>query len=407
MAGSYSCTAVSNGFIAQTGRFSGALYRKLAPSGPWLAGTPRGEWEDEMGKILSNILFERTVPSADPTKWVDEVFSDGASNDACLPTPEILNWGQTSRPYQVQARNIQTPEFCVEDLRSDHEIAQMVNALMENLKWGTGYVWEDRDQHEYIRLCDHKVTEVGDSVFDLDATTFDVNNPPTSDLTAGTLEQIYEALGLDGAHVEDSIGKTSDTGQPVYELYTDAVTARNLIRSDPDLKQMFEYAYMGSGAKSPLIATLGTPFAWDGYRFVNVAFPERYNQPGGPGNPYVRVYPYKDPALTATKGYKQDKNLAYQYAQYQISPVHIRSVFTQLVKRPISSIGKFKFDPVKYTGDFQALNIADKNCNPRGTKMFLDAIFASASEPGNTYLGYSIFHKHCPAKRNLRTSCYS
>lgn len=357
-----------------------------------------------MGKILSNILFERTVPSADPTKWVDEVFSDGASADACLPTPEILNWGQTSRPYQVQARNIQTPEFCVEDLRSDHEIASMVNALLENLKWGTGYVWEDRNQHEYIRLSDHKVTEGDGGVFNLDATAFDAANPPTSTLTPGTLEQIYQALELDGGSVDGAVGRTMDTSRPVYDLYTDMVTARDIIRSDPDLRTSFNFAYEGMGQKAPLLAALGTPFSWDGYRFVSVAFPERYNIVGGE---YVRVYPYKDPTLTATKGYKQDKNLAYQYAEYQISVVHIRSVYKQLVKRPISSIGKFKFDPVKYTGDFQALNIKDRKCNPRGTKMFLDAIFASASEPGNTYLGYAILHKSCPPIRKLRGSCYS
>src|SRR6266436_6189151 len=128
------CTTITNGFIAETGRITGELYRKLAPSNPWLAGTPRGEWKDGMGKILNNIIFERTVPSADPTKWVDEVFSDGVSNDACLPTAEVQQWGQTSRPYNVQARNLQTPEFCVEDLRSDYEIEQMIGALMNNLE---------------------------------------------------------------------------------------------------------------------------------------------------------------------------------------------------------------------------------------------------------------------------------
>jgi len=409
---SYTCDAVSNGFIAESGRFSGELYRKLAPAGPWLAGTPRGEWVDGMGKILNNIIFERTVPATDgggpggtSTKWIDEVFSDGSSTDACLPTPEIQNWGQTSRAYNVQARNLQTPEFCVEDLRSDYDIEKMIDALLNNLEWGTGYCWEDRNQHEYIRLCAHKVTETANAGFDIDGqTSFDfVNNPPTSKLTVGTLEAVYEALLSDGASLESN-GRTNTTNQPVFDLYTDGVTMRDLIRQDPDLRQDFRFAYEGSMQASPLLMTLGTPWSWDGFRFVHVLFPERYNVSGGTTQ---RVPPFLDPQLTATKGYKQDRNPAYKFGQYQISVVHIPSVYRQLVKRPIGQLGKFKFDPVRYTGDFQILRILDRKCNPRGTKLFLDAIFASASEPGMTHLGWAIAHKNCLPLRIIHTSCYS
>ena len=409
---SYTCDTIANGFIAESGRFSGELYRKVAPSGPWLAGTPRGEWKDGMGKILNNILFERTVPATDTSgpgaasnKWVDEVFSDGSSNDACLPTPEIQNWGQTSRPYNVQVRNLQTPEFCVEDLRSDYDIEKMIDALLSNLEWGTGYVWEDRNRHEYIRLAEHKVTETGNTGFDIDGQiAFDlVNNPPTSRLTMGTLEWIYEQLEADGASLQSN-GRTNSTSRPVYDLYTDSVTMRDLIRQDPNLRDDFRWAYAGKMETSPLLQTLGTPWSWDGFRFVHDRFPERYNVVNGQA---VRVPPYLDPQQTATKGYKQDRNPAYKFAQYQISVIHIPAVYKQLVKRPISQLGKFKFDPVKYTGDFQMLRIADKKCNPRGTKLFLDAIFASASEPGLTYLGWSIAHKVCPPLRTTYPSCYS
>jgi hypothetical protein len=367
---------------------------------------------DGMGKILNNIMFERTVPATDntnpgaaSTKWTDEVFSDGSTNDACLPTPEIQQWGQTSRSYNVQARNLQTPEFCVEDLRSDYDIERMIDALLNNLEWGTGYVWEDRDRHEYIRLCDHKVTETANAGFDIDGqTTFDlVNNPPVSKLTVGTLEWIHEALDADGGGLESN-GRTNTTNETVYDLYTDGVTIRDLIRQDPELRQDFRFAYEGKMQTSPLLQPLGTPWSWNGYRFVKDMFPERYNVSG---STVTRVDPFLDPQQTATKGYKQDRNPAYKFSKYQISCVHIPSVFRQLVKRPIGQLGKFKFDPVKYTGDFQILRILDKICNPRGTKLFLDAIFASASEPGMTHLGYAIAHLNCPPLRTTHVSCYS
>lgn len=363
-----------------------------------------------MGKILSNILFERTVPSSGtntpgnaPSTWVDEVFSDG-DTDACLPTPEVLQWGQTSRSYQVQARNLQTPEFCVEDLRSDYDIGKMVNALLKNLEFSTGYVWEDRNRNEYIRLSDHKITETGVDGFDIDGqTSFDPLTPPTSRLTVGTLEMIYQALELDGASMYGSVGRTTGTDRPVYELYTDPVTARDLLRQDPELREDARFAYEGMGDRSPLIMGLGGLSTWNGFRFVYDKFPERYNIVGGA---FVRVPPYLDPVAT-TKGVKQDRNPAYKFAQYQISVVHIKDVYRQLVKRPISNLGGLKFDPVKYTGDFKVLNILDKVCNPRGTKPFMDAIFASASEPGLTHLGYACLHLNCPPRRTVYTSCYS
>lgn len=406
---SYTCDAISNLFIAESGRFSGDLYRKLAPSSIWAANTPRGQWTDGMGKTLSNILFERTVPTsttsktpgAVDSKWVADAFSDG-NVDACLPTPEILDSGQTTRSYNIVARNLQSREFCVEDLRSDHDIVSMINALNSNFQWSTNYVWDDFDRSEYIRVADHKVTESANVGFNLDATSFDlVNNPPTSKLTVGTLEQMYDYLLWNGAGVE--VMGTNDTGRPILDLFTDATTQRDLIRQDPDLREDFRFAYEGQGVNMPLLKSRGSAFTWNGYRFITDTFPERYNVSGAT---VTRVLPYKDVEST-TKGFKQEVNPAYRFAQYQISVIHIASVFKQLVKQPISTLGKFKFDPVKYTGDFQMLNIKDKKCNPRGTKMFLDAIFAAATEPGNTHLGVAIAHLNCPPIRKIYGSCYS
>lgn len=405
-----SCDAISNAFIAETGRFSGDLYRKLAPSSIWMANTPRGQWMDGRGKTLSNILFERTVPTSTTAKgpgeadakWVAEAFSDGASVDACLPTPEVLDTGQTTRSFNVVSRNLQSREFCVEDLRSDYEVVSMINALNQNFQWATSYTWDDLDRSEYIRIADHKITETGDATFNLDATSFDlVNNPPTSRLTVGTLEQIYDYLMWNGAGVE-AMG-TNGTGKRVLDLYTDNTTMRDLIRQDPDLREDFRFAYEGQGLNMPLIKNRGETFTWNGYRLINDMFPERYNVVDGAA---VRVLPYLNAADT-TKGKKQEVNPNYRFAQYQVSVIHIPSVYTQLVKRPISQLGSFKFDPVKYTGDFAMLNWGDKECNPRRTKMFLDAIFAAATEPGNTHLGASVLHLNCPPLRNVVTTCYS
>lgn len=401
----YTCDAVNNAFIAFSGYLSPTIQSKVAPNQrPWFISTPRSKWEEGMGVVHNSILWERTVPTDTGLEWTDSNFSDNTSNptvDRCLMDPEIVHFGQSQRSMHVQRRNIQTEEFCVEDFRDDFQIGKTLDGVARNLTWITNYVWESRIRHEYIRVSDHKVTE--GAVFDLGATAFDPANPPTSTLTLGTLEQIFNWLLLDGAAVEGAVGSMSG-GRPVFDLMTDFNTSRDLIRQDPLIREDFRYAYMGKGVDSPLLGALGSEVAYDGFRHVYDPFPERYDIEGGV---YVRRYPYKDPS-TATKGVKQDLDPRYLYAAFQISEIKIPSVMMLQIPEPISMPGGgLKFDPVNYMGDFQWLNIKDKKCNPRGTKGFFDAVFASATDPGLTHHGFAIMHKNCPPLRKLRTSCYS
>jgi hypothetical protein len=71
-------------------------------------------------------------------------------------------------------------------------------------------------------------------------------------------------------------------------------------------------------------------------------------------------------------------------------------------KGPIAGMN---FNAVSWMGDFDFLVILDKVCNPRGNKGFFDALFASASEPGLTHLGFTVDHLNCRPKRRLVTTC--
>lgn len=396
-----SCDAINNLFVAMTNYIQPMMARKGAPSArPWQTSTPRSTWENGMGLIHNSLVFERTVPDDEGDEWVNAAFSDGSSADNCLQTPETIHFGQTNRTLRVQRRNIQTEEICVEDLRDDFQVTQVLEGVAANLDFVRNYVWESRDQSEYIRLCDHKITEKAS--FNIDASAFDLaGDPPTSRLTLGTLEQIYQRLIMEGAQGDGAVGYAMSSGMPVFQLFTDPNTSRDLIRQDESIREDFRFAFEGQGMNSPLIQALGTMHSFDGYRHVWNPFPQRFDLAGN------RVQPY-DSASATTKGYKQNVRDAYTYAPYQISVVHIPTVFTQRVPTTITSPGGgLRFDPVSYMGDFKWLNITDKTCNPRGTKGFFDAIFASASDPGNTWLGFSIVHLNCPPLRNLKPSCYS
>lgn len=398
----YTTGEITNQFYALTGQVSSRLWNKVAPVDPWSAYTPRGEWPEGLGWIINNMMLERTTTDSETgTEWISAAPStttlEGGPFNNCQPTQEILKFGQTLRTFQVARRNIQTDDFCISDLMNDFQVEKVLNNVMDILTYVTEWVWSNRIQNEYSRLCDHKVTE--GSPFDLDATSVDPTKPPDSRLIQGTLEQIYIKLIMDGAYMnEGSVGKGVND-QPIFQLFTDANTSRDLIRQDPELRMDFRYA-----DPDKLINPLGTPYSYNGFKHTWIKFPPRWYLVNGA---WVRQYPFKAPTAT-TKGWKRAIDPAYIYAPYQDSFVFIPTVQTMLMERPKTNPGgKVAFDYASHMGDFTFNVIKHRKDNPRGEMGFFDALYASAHEPGMTHLGWVIRHLSCPSLRSYKPSCYS
>lgn len=399
----YTCDTVRDLLIRLSGQISDRIYNKGATVGPWVAATPRGEWMDGMGTTQNNILWERTAPGDLGTEWVDNQVSDNSSVDACNITPETLRFGQTERSMSLQRRRLDTEDICFEDLRSSFMFERFMSQLQNNLSFVSNYVWDSRARDEYIRLAGHKLTEK--AVLDINATTTSAAVPPTSRLTWGTLEQIWDFLEAEGAGQDGvSVGNSGPASRPVFDLFTDSNTQRSLIRDDPELREDFRFAYEGQGINSPLLQQRGGSYTYNGFRFVNDSNQRRFDIVGG-----VKVIrpKYSQTPTAATKGVKNEVSPLWLYAQYATSVVHIPAVYTQLVPATRGGIAGMGFNPVSYMGDFKFLIIQDKVCNPDMNKGFFHSNFASASEPGLTHLAFTIDHLHCTPLRNLETSCYS
>jgi hypothetical protein len=391
------CNQINTAIVRETGRIGPEIYDRVVKTSPWIGLTPRDVWPDGMGLEQTALTFERMLPDDDGEAWVDVAVSSGSTNN-CLPPSEIIKWGQTLRTWNLQKIAKQTEDFCVEDLRSAFQLQKMLTLFTRGLGTVSRRVLENRNQNEYVRISSHKVTEKATN-FDINATSFVASDPPTSRLTNGTLEYIYQWLIAEGAG-EDAMG-SSGGNSPVFGLFTDSNTSSDLLRQDSALRADVQYAFMGKGFASPLIQPLATEFSFRGYsHMINFNQP-RYNIVGGV---YVRVPRYKAAEAT-TKGYKREINAAYDYAQYADTIVHVPSVYTMRIPQPISSPGgAFKFTPVNYMGDFTWRNIPHAVCNPDGTIGFFRAIFASGSEPGHPEFGFVIRHANCPPLRALRYS---
>ncbi len=393
------CNAINTAITRETGRIGPEIYTRVVLSDGWVGLTPSDTWPDEMGIVQTNLTFERMLPADDSESWTDYAVSVGGTNN-CLPSPEILKWGQTLRTWNLQKIAKQTEDFCIEDLRTAFQLGQMLGEFTKGLTTVSQRTWANRNRNEYIRLASHKVTER--DVLNLEASSFDPSNPPTSRLTNGTLEQIYLHLLGDGAG-GDALGFGGGS-TPSFGLFTDPTTSRDLLRQDSALRSDFQFAYQGKTTGSPLIMPLGVQYSYDGFVHMIDFNQPRYNIVGGV---YQRVPRYKA-AEPTTSGFKRDYNPVYDYAQYADTIVHVPSVYTRRIPKPISNAGgRFTFNPVNYMGEFKWLNIPHAVCNPDGTIGFFRAIYSSGSEPVHPEYGYVIRHLNCPAIRKEQISCYS
>ena len=167
-----------------------------------------------------------------------------ASLNNCLPATEILKWGQTLRTWNLQKIAKQTEDFCIEDLRSAFELQKMLTLFTQGL--GDG---EQNGSMKTVTRTSTSGSRPSKSlkVRRLDSTltprSFDASNPPTSRLTNGTLEQIYTRL-MAKVLVERAMG-ASGMAMPIFGLFTDPDTSRDLIRQDPELRADFRFAYDG------------------------------------------------------------------------------------------------------------------------------------------------------------------
>ena len=155
---------IKNAFYALTGQVSPRLYNRISINDPWVGYIEKGEWPQGMGFTINSMMLERTLTDSETgTEWTAATPSGtgdtATTNNNCLPTPEVLKFGQTLTAFTMYRRNIQTELFCINDLQNDFMIAQVLSNVMDQLETVTEWVWSNRYQNEYMAMCGHKVTE--------------------------------------------------------------------------------------------------------------------------------------------------------------------------------------------------------------------------------------------------------
>lgn len=396
------CDPVIDFLTQESGRYmSDLIARRVFGQSPWLTLIRRAEFPAGMGYSISRLVYERMAPVVAEPTWQDMAIDDGQEGGLCLPPAEKIGVGSTAYNFNLKRRVIDGPDFCAEDLRYKFSLMQQLDDIAGVLGDYVTIEWEIRDRHEYFRMTKYKViVDACGSAATFTDTIASVYPAvcPNGSLDLGTLAYWRIRLFRDGAG-KSALMKLN--GAPILTAITSAETSGNILRLNPTLRQDLNYAWMGSQTGSLVLAAFGTTYTLGGFVFLEDMFPRRFTCVQG-AHGEIPAYVLEQ----ATKGQKAEIRDAWLTAPNEESFIFDPEVFVQLIPRPITNpAARFNFDPVNYTGDWAALNIPDRVCNPRGQIIFHQAIMAAASSLMHPERGVSFLHVRCDPQCTLQTSC--
>lgn len=306
--------------------------------------------------------------------------------------------------------------------------------------------------------------DYGKRVFAIASTGVDTDYAKYSRMTNDITDYLYEYMNHQGAQ-DGALGLSS--GSSVYGLITSGRQSRALIKEDPDAREDFrnssqsdklleamgvKYTYNGwthlindhvarynmqadlTGAliDASLDASAGTvTFSDDVAKVYKGSEIVLYNTSTGAildelyvtsrtSDTVVNVINSDGTATTANGDQTNVGFLVWKYvpeflsglanadwltATFEDSYVFHQNAMTCLVPKPISSVGKAKFDPVDYSGTFRWTNYLNESHNPDGTIGRFRGVLSSGSRPDNPEFAVTIRHLSCAGSLNDLANC--
>lgn len=390
------CFAVTAALTEESGRFGPKIYSKSAWRKPIirLQSMTRGQWTDGMGDVHNHLTYQRSFPTvATAGLWENVAPSDGDAENACTPPKLSIGFAQKTRTSRLRHFAVETPYFCIEDIRNRFQFAEQLNKhtnILTDVSW---WVWADRYTEDYVSTCEHNVTinQGANGIYDNGGSGYSVAFPPNAQLEQTHLEELALTILREGA--DEAPAVDVDTQEPVLELIIGKETSDNLFRNNTRLRDDLRYAQMGAGMNADFLPS-NFPRkrkVFGGFVHNIDLYPRRFDIVDGA---YVEV-PVWD-AQAVTIGNASNINPDWLTAPYEETIIWMPNVVKQLVPSPLPNPAPgWKFNPIDYMGNFRAVNILERTCNVDGTNIFWRAIFTSAAEPIKPECGVSILHRRC------------
>lgn len=384
------CNNLQQVLITQAGLIGPTIYNRTLNDSPWRKLVKQEPYIDELGATPSVLVYERSLPTT-PAVWQNLQNNSLLTGDqsTCVPQAAKIALAQTLRQYNLQQTALESPDFCLNDLRFAFQRQEQLKNVIDILAQNSKYLLIDRYRDEYTRLAQHKICltpALPESSVAMPLIA------PTAKLNQRVLDRLYLRLRRDGG---GNNPMDRDKGAPVFLLITDSETSDSIIRLDDATRQDFRF----SSRVNEYLAPLGVDKIYHGYFHVHDDFSPRWDFVNGA---WVRRLPYTQ--VSKTQGIGYDIDPIYEAAAYTDSFIFHIDVFSSLIPRPINGLpGNMSFADYaqNYSGDFVFRNILDRNCNPDGNIGYFRALFATASKPIHPEFGYVIRHQRCAADLGL------
>ena len=392
-------------FMEHAGLLSNDVSKSIVNADFFIKNITKEAWVDGQGQAYSYPIYERSLPTTPVTfaAWTasagdgDLTTADGTAGGACaLAGQTIDSFGVTTRQVSLQKAALNSPDICLEDLRFSWQIEEQVKNVTRVLAENTKKVWADAYLKEYVSACGSKLIAAtgvpeGSSSFPLTA--------PTSKLTWGLLEEIYERLSYVGGDI-NPFTRVDDS--PVYAAVGDRFTFNDLKRQDQNTRDDFHYAYEGAGTDSPHLGSPGLGGIFRGYKFFTIANPPRYDFVNGQ---WVKREVYSSSSTTIGKKWEADT--LYKNAAYTDTIIFLQDVMRILTPKPYAAKGGMTMTNPAYdwAGTFVWRNLSTRDQNIDGNTGFFRALYAYGAKIERPDLGFVIRHKRCPRSLDL-TACY-
>jgi hypothetical protein len=430
----------------EANRIGSDVHRRSVHTSPWIDLIKKSTFPDGMGYQLNSLIYDRALPLrgvADLTTggatvgvdWAalgtatssgDAGFSTGQTiNTTSAGTPNRIDFTQVLKPYSLKRAVVESPKFNIEDLRFAAHRTEQLRATMDLLTESTRNTWENRYRDEYDSLAQNLVTcQTAGSAFERTATnsgkatgktadiavavaastvkTGDLNITANADLELApnarisnkVLDKIYYELVRRGAGL---VAYGRENGRPIFSLVCSSEASNFITTESESIKDDQRF---NKGEVGKLIAPLGVERSFRGFYHLIDDMTKRYEVDArvDATECLLEINPY------IIEGGAVTVNPAYESATYEAAYVLVDGVMESLMPKPISGAGAISFDPIKYTGDFKWLNIANADNNPDGTIGFFRGVMASASKPLKVDLGYVVlFNRKKIAANELAT----
>lgn len=388
---------IDNYLATESGRLTYDIYQRTLFSSPWLSLPKKVAWPQEMGETVSNVMFNRPYVETE-NDWEALSFNDGTGN-SCIPPADNVTFHQTLREMQLYHKSVYSPKFCVNDLIFTGARQKQMEAVVKSLDEQVRHYWIKWNRQEWTKWSNKLIAEPGLETVGEGGTTFGTTEA-TSQLTNGLLEHVYETLILEQG-INNSL--SMQNGRPIFGLITDQITSRRLTRDDDAIREDYRH----SAERDILLKPLGISHTYNGFIHMVDDMPPRYTFSGGV---YTEVAPYILDTSDAANP-SREVNPAWRDAEFQDSYIYVRNALQFRVPGSVTGVGRAKFNPQNYMGDFRWLNIknddeSSDSYNPDGALGRFRGVLMSASEGINPHLMFTIRHKVCPSNLGL-TACPS